>query len=101
MLDFVGIKVLQLYLVVVQQSLKKLVGGGGESPLMEVTEGHDVAVERRQRVLIAGQPPLLDDSPRTKKTTVNEALQGLEGDIGAAPWLHWRNGVGGCEFDDG
>ena len=58
-LDFVGIKVLQLHLVVMQQPPKELVGGGGESPLMEVSEGHDVAIRRRQCVLIAGQPPLL------------------------------------------
>ena len=37
-LDSVGVKVLQLYLVAVQQPLNKLVGGGGESPLMEVSE---------------------------------------------------------------
>ena len=71
-----------------QQSLKKLVGGGGESSLVEVSEGHDVAIGRRRRVLITGQPPLLDDDPRAKETTANEALQELEGDIGVAPWLH-------------
>ena len=60
---------------------------------MEVSEGHDVAAGRRRRVLITGQPPLLDDDPRAKETTVNEALQELEGDIGVAPWLHWRIGV--------
>ena len=45
-LDPVGSKVLQLHIVVIQQPPKKLVGGGGESPLMEVSEGHDVAVGR-------------------------------------------------------
>ena len=58
-LDSIGIKVLQLYLVVVQQSPKELVGEGGESPLVEVSEGHNVAIERRWRVLIVGQPPLI------------------------------------------
>ena len=76
---------LQLYLVVVQQSPKKLVGGGGESPLVEVSEGHDVVVGRRRCVLIAGQPPYLSGSPRAKKTTVNEALYALEGDIRVEP----------------
>ena len=60
---------------------------------MEVSEGHDVAVGRRRRVLITGQPPLLDGGPCAKETMANEALQALEGDIGAAPWLHWRIGV--------
>ena len=45
-LDFVGIKVLQLHLVVMQQPPKELMGGGGESPLVEVSEGHDVAIGR-------------------------------------------------------
>ena len=87
-LDSVGIKVLQLYLVVVQQSPNKLVGGGGESPLMEVSEGHNVAFGQRQRVLIAGQSLLLSGGPRAKKAMVNKALQALEGDIGSTPRLH-------------
>ena len=62
-------------------------GWGGESPLMEVSEGHDVAFGRRRRVFIAGQPPL-GGSPRSKKATVNEALQALEGDIGSTLVLH-------------
>ena len=92
---------LQLYLVVVQQSPKKLVDGGGEYPLVEVSEGHNVAFGRRRRVLIAGQPPLLGDGPCAKKATVNKALQALEGDIGSAPWLHRTIGVDGCELDSG
>jgi len=87
-LDPIGSKVLQLHLVVIQQPLKELVGGGGESSLMEVSEGHNIAFGRRRRVLIAGQPPLLGGSPRAKKAAVNEALQAQEGDIGSAPRLH-------------
>ena len=79
---------LQLHLVVMQQPPKELVGGGGESPLMEVSEGHDVAIRRRWRILIADQPPLLGGGPCVKKTVVDEALQALEGDIRSAPWLH-------------
>ena len=55
---------------------------------MEVSEGYDIPVERRQRILIARQPPLLGGSPRAKKAAANEALQALKGDIGFAPWLH-------------
>ena len=87
-LDSVGIKVLQLYLVVVQQPPNELVGGGGESSLVEVSEGHNVAFGRRWRILIVEQPPLLDGGPRAKKATMNEALQALEGDIGSVPRLH-------------
>ena len=71
-----------------QQPPKELVGWSDESPLVKVSEGHNVAIGRRRRVLIAGQPPLLSGGPHTKKTTANKALQALEGDIGSAPWLH-------------
>ena len=73
-LDLVGSKVLQLHIVVIQQPLKELVGWSGESPLVEVSEGHEIAVGRPRRVLIAGQPPLLGGSPYTKKAASNEAL---------------------------
>ena len=76
---------LQLHLVVVQQAPKKLVGRGGESPLMEVSEGYDIPIGRRRCILIAGQPPLLGGSPRAKKVVMNEALQALKDDIGSAP----------------
>ena len=68
---------------------KETYGWGGESSLVEVSEGHDVAVGRRRRVLIVGQPPLLSGGPRAKETTTNKALQSLEGDIRTAPRLHW------------
>jgi len=87
-LDPIGSKVLQLHIVIIQQPPKELVGGGGESPLVEVSEGHNVAFGWRRRVFIARQPPLLGGSPRAKKATVNEALQALEGDIGSTPLLH-------------
>ena len=86
-LDPIESKVLQLHIVVIQQPLKELVGGGGESPLVEVSEGHNVAFGRRRCVLIIGQLPLLGGSPCAKKAMANEALQALEGDIGSAPWL--------------
>ena len=74
MLDSVGGKMLQLHLVVVQQAPKKLMGGAGESPLMEVSEGYDIPFGQRWRVLIDGQPPLLGGGPRAKEATANEAL---------------------------
>ena len=45
-LDPIRSKVLQLHLVVIQQPSKELVGRYGESPLMEVSEGHDIPFER-------------------------------------------------------
>ena len=100
-LDSIGITVLQLHLIVMQQPLKELVGRGGESPLVEVSEGHNIAFGRRQRILIVGQLPLLSGGPCTKKAAVNEALQELEGDIRSTPRLHQTIGVDGCELDGG
>jgi len=93
MLDSVGSKVLPALPCSSAVVPKKLVGGGGKSLLMEVTKGHDVAVGQQRRVLLIGQPPLLGGGPHAKETTANEALQALEGDIGAAPWLHLGIGV--------
>ena len=86
MLDPIGIKVLQLHLVVMQQPPKELVGEGGESSLVEVSEGHDVAIRRQsaRREDHGGQGP-----------------PSARGDFRVAPWLHWKMGVGGCELDDG
>ena len=79
---------LQLDIVVMQQPSKELVGGGGESPLVEVSEGHNVAFGWRRHVLIARQPPLLAGGPHAKKAAANEALQALEGDIKSTPRHH-------------
>ena len=46
MLDLVGIQVLQLDLVVVQQSLEEWVGRNHELMLVEGREGHDIAIKQ-------------------------------------------------------
>ena len=68
--------------------MKELVGRYGESPLMEVSKGHDIPFGWRQLVLIIGQPPLLGGDQRAKEATANEALQALNGYVRSAPWLH-------------
>ena len=60
--------------------------------LIEVGERHHIAIERRQRILFAGQQPLLDQGPCAEKTTMDEALHALEGDVEMAPRIHWRWG---------
>ena len=47
-LDPIGVEVLQLDLVVVQQPLEKSVGGGHEPTLMEVSERYHIAVRPRR-----------------------------------------------------
>ena len=43
-LDSIGIEVLQLHLVVLQQSPKEFVSGGGEPAVIKVSEGHNITV---------------------------------------------------------
>ena len=61
-------------MIVVQQSPEKLMGGHGESPLVEVSERHDVPFRRLRLVLFTGQPPLLSGGQRAKEASVDEAL---------------------------
>ena len=98
-LDPVGVEMLQLDLVVVQQPSEKSMGGGSEPMLMEVRERHYKAVGWRRQILLIGQQPLLGQGPCAKKATTDEALHALEGDVRAAPWIHWKMGVDGCELD--
>ena len=85
MLDPVGIQVLQLDLVVVQQSSKEWVGRNRESTLMEGREGHDVVVGQRRYLLMTEHEPLHHLGSPTEKTTLDEAIHVRVGDIGAIP----------------
>ena len=67
-------------------------GGGPKPTLVEVGEQHHVAIGRQQEILLAEQQPLLGRGSRIEKTTMDEALHALEGDVGTAPWIHWRWG---------
>ena len=70
MLDPVGVQVLQLDLIVVQQTLEEQVGRNHESMLMEGREGDDVAIGRCRRIPTAGHEPLHHIGPPTEKTTL-------------------------------
>ena len=73
-LDPIGGKVLQFHLIVVQQSPKELMGGHGESLLVEVSERHDVPFERLRLILFTRQPPLFGGGQWAKKASADEAL---------------------------
>ena len=88
MLDPVGIEMLQLDLVVVQQPLKKFVGGGRESTFVKVGEQHHIVVGRLWQILLAGQQPLLSRGPCVEKTATNKAFHVLEGNVRVAPRIH-------------
>ena len=76
MLDPIGVQVLQLNLIVVQQTSEEWVGSNHESALMEGRKGDDVAVGRRRCILTAGHKPLRRIGPPTEKTMLDEALHG-------------------------
>ena len=88
MLNPIGIKMLQLHLVVIQQPLKKHMGRDDESPLMEESEGHNIPLGRQWLVLITRKQPLHEGGQRAKEAVVDEALQALRGNVGSTPWLH-------------
>ena len=72
MLVPIGVQVLQLDLIVVQQTLEERVGRNHESALVEGHEGGDIAVKRRRRILMAGHKPLRRIGPHVEKTTLDE-----------------------------
>ena len=92
MLDLFGVQVLQLDLIVVQQTLEEWVGRNHESALVKGHKGDDVAVGRRRRILTAEHEPLRRIGPPMEKTTLDEALHVLMGNIRAIPQIHggWR-----------
>ena len=101
MLDRVGIQVLQLDLVMVQQPLEERVGRNHEPALMEGHEGHDVAVGRCRHLLTTGHEPLHRLSSPTEKTTLDEAIHARVGDVGAIPRLHGKQGWKNKNFAGG
>ena len=100
-LDPIGVQVLQLDLIVVQQAPKERVGRNYEFVLVEGHEGDNIAVRRRWHNLRARHKPLRRIGPPTEKTTLDEALHVRMGNIGAVPQIHggwrqlWRS-KGGC-----
>ena len=81
-LDPVGVQVLQLDLIVVQQTLEEWVGRNCESTLVEEREGDDVAIGWCRRILMAVHKPLRRIGPPMEKTTLDEALHARMGNIG-------------------
>jgi len=73
-LDPVGGEVLQFHLIVIQQSQEKLMGRHGESPLVEVSERHDVPFGRLRLVVFTGKPPLLGGGQRAKEASADKAI---------------------------
>ena len=79
---------LQLHLIIIQQSPKESMCGYGKSPLMEDGERHDIPFGQRRLILVTRQQPLLDSGQWTEKATVDEALQMPRGDARSTPQLH-------------
>ena len=90
MLDPIGVEVLQLNLVVVQQPLEERMRRDCEPALVEGCEGDDVTIGRHRHILVAKNQPLHRVDPPMKKTTLNEALHACVGDIRAVPCLYGK-----------
>ena len=84
-LDPIGVEVLQLDPVVVQQPPKERMRRDCKPTLMEGHEGDDVTVERYRHLLMAENQPLHRVGPPAKKTMLDEALHACVGDVGAVP----------------
>ena len=92
MLDPIRVQVLQLDLIVVQQTSKEWVGRNRKSMLVEGREGDDISIGRHRCILMAGHKPLRHIGPPIEKTTLDEALHVRMGNIRAVPQIHggWR-----------
>jgi len=84
-MDPIGVQVLQLDLIVVQQTLEERVGRNHESVLVEGHEGDDIAIGRRQCILTVGHKPLHHIGPPMEETMLDKALQARMGNIGVVP----------------
>ena len=65
---------LQLHLIIIQQSSKESMCGYGKSPLMEDSKGDDIPFGRRWLILLTRQQPLLDGRLWAEKATTDKAL---------------------------
>ena len=83
---------LQLNLVVVQQSLEEQMGRNHESTLVEGCEEHDIAIGRCRHILATMHEPLHHVGPPVEKTALDKALHACVGDIEAIPCLVGRQG---------
>ena len=88
MLDPIRFEVLQLDQVVVEQPSKEWERRLREPTLVEGHKEEDVAVERRQRILMARYEPLLCFSSLADKPTLHKALQPHLGHLRAEPLCH-------------
>ena len=84
-LDPIEVQMLQLNLVVVQQSPEERMGRNRESALVEGHEGHDISIEQRRGILAIRHEPLHRIGPPTEKTALYEALHACVGDIRVVP----------------
>ena len=71
MLIPVGIQMLQLKPIVVQQPSEELVGRSHEPTLVEGDEGDDIAVGRRWLILATRYDPLHHHGPCVEKALLN------------------------------
>jgi hypothetical protein len=73
-LNPIGIQMLQLDHVVVEEPQEEAVGRSCKPVIMKVHERHHVAIGWHQEVMAVGHYPLVCSGPRAKKAMVDESL---------------------------
>ncbi|KAK8448167.1 hypothetical protein SEVIR_8G238775v4 [Setaria viridis] len=87
-LDPIGVEVLELEPVVVKKPAEEAAWRGGESPLVEVGEGDDVAGGRRRNLLRPRQQPLVRRRLLAKEPLPHQALGAVGSEVGDSPGSH-------------
>ena len=88
MLDPIGVQVLQLDPIVVQQTLEERVRRNRKSTLVEERKGNDIAVGWHRRILAARRKPLHHVGPPMENTMLDKAHQVCIGNIRAIPRIN-------------
>jgi hypothetical protein len=95
-LNPIGIQVMQLDLVVMEEQEEETMRRHCETTLMEVHERHHVPGGWHQELMITGQLPLMHVDPRLKEATLNKVLHARELALRAVPQSYetqrWERG---------
>jgi hypothetical protein len=65
---------------------------------MEGDEGDNIAVERRQSILVTGNDPLRRLGPCRKKAMLDKTIHAGMNNVRVAPWIHEATEVEGREL---
>jgi hypothetical protein len=87
-LDPVGVQVLQLNVIVVQQPSEESVRGHRQAALVQGDKGNDIPILRHRLILVVRYKLLICSGPRTKEALPDKALHLRMSDIRMRPRLY-------------